>query len=150
MVNGFNVTILPDVFNVPELGNLARTRFEFDLRPISHLRVTINKGPNPNNPEIIMDFTPPIPRVLIYTRYGTRVRPTSISDYGRGTTPEDIVGGLVTPKSTTVRFHEGTHGLNNIEFLENNPPPQFTGKKEIHEKSLKMQWTNWLKIGIQK
>ena len=98
MVNGFNVTILPDVFNVPELGNLARTRFEFDLRPIHHIPVTINKGPNPNDPEIIMDFTPPIPRVLIYTRYGTRVRPTSISDYGRGTTPEDIVGGLVTPE----------------------------------------------------
>jgi hypothetical protein len=31
----------------------------------------------------------------------------------------------VTPVSTTLRFHEGSHGLDFVEFLENNPPPRF-------------------------
>jgi hypothetical protein len=147
MVNGFNVTIAPDIFNVPELGHRARTTFDFDLRAIHQIPVTIYQGPNPNDPEIIIAFTPPIPRVLIHTSYGNMVRPTSISEYGRGTTPEDIAGGWVTPESTSLRFHEGTHGLNDIEFLENNPPPQFTGKTgdtrkkfEVAMEQLRKDW----------
>lgn len=59
--------------------------------------------------------------------YAPGATASSRSAYGRGTTPEDIAGGQVTPRSTTLWFHAGSHGLAYLEFLRNNPAPRFTG-----------------------
>jgi len=49
------------------------------------------------------------------------------SGYGRGTTREDQAGGKVDPRSTTLRFHEGQHGLDFQAFIAANALPAFTG-----------------------
>jgi hypothetical protein len=43
--------------------------------------------------------------------------------YGRGTTRREKELG-----ATSVRYHEGGHGLDFIRFVKANPPPQFTGQ----------------------
>jgi len=75
-----------------------------------------------------------------YIREGAAI---SISGYGKGTTPEDIAGGKVTPRSTSVGFHEGSHGLNFIEFLETHPPPEFTGTVGMAVPQFKQAMTAW-------
>ncbi len=42
--------------------------------------------------------------------------------YGRGTTQRDKELG-----ATSIRYHEGGHGLDFVRFVKANPPPQFTG-----------------------
>jgi hypothetical protein len=65
--------------------------------------------------------------VTIRTAYRPGVSAKDSSGYGRGTTPEDVAGGKVSPRSTRLGFHEGSHGLAFLEFLAANPAPTFTG-----------------------
>jgi hypothetical protein len=72
----------------------------------------------------ISSFTGPgVPRVTIRTTYGPGVTRTSTSGYGRGTTTADVASG-----TTSLGFHEGQHGLDFVEFLSQNPFPQFLGR----------------------
>jgi len=74
---------------------------------------------------IVKDFPgyTPTATLKIVTRYEAGVKPEFISGYGRGTTPEDIAN-----KATGLRFHEGSHGEDYINFVRNNPLPVFVGK----------------------
>jgi hypothetical protein len=61
----------------------------------------------------------PIPvTITIQTRYGPGANPDSPSNYGRGTTQRDIAVG-----ARSLRFHEGSHGLDMLKFLHENPFP---------------------------
>jgi hypothetical protein len=82
-------------------------------------------------------FTVSTPTATIQTFYGPSATRSGPSGYGRGTTAEDIAGGKVTPKSTSLSFHEGMHGLDFMQFVEANNPPQFGGTKGMTETNFK-------------
>lgn len=115
-VNGFAVTIMQDGRDPGVPG--AETRLHFDPGSIV---------PDRNTNGTISSFTVPTPKASIQTFYGTGSTTASTSGYGRGTTKEDIAGGGMTPRSTSLGLHEGSHGLDYVEFLESHPPPAFTG-----------------------
>ena len=62
--------------------------------------------------------------LTIQTRYKKGVDPSVTSGYGRGTTPEDVKAG-----NTSLRFHEGTHGTEYLNYVRAHPVPRFNGKK---------------------
>jgi hypothetical protein len=121
IVNGIQVTVVPDTID-PGLGDKAETRPNFRWGNIPY------RWEQRGRQRIIASFTGPnVPSVRIQTFYGRQLTARSPSGYGRGTTAEDIAGGRVNPRSTSLGFHEGSHGLDFVEFLQNNPPPQFMG-----------------------
>lgn len=116
-VNGIDVAILPNTVR-RGLARSAETTVQSDWGAIQaqtrNGRVTGFNGPGR-------------PRMEIQTAFRPGVSAAGASAYGRGTTPQDIAGARVTPASGSLGFHEGSHGLDYVEFLTNNPPPQFTG-----------------------
>ena len=54
------------------------------------------------------------------TDYAADAQPSA---YGRGTTDRDKRVG-----ATTLRFHEGSHGLDFLQFIHDHPYPAFTGR----------------------
>ena len=68
----------------------------------------------------------------IQTNYKQGVKPTGQQSYGRGTTQDDIDQG-----HTTIGFHEGEHGRNFLDQLEQNAPPEFNPDKKKFDGS----WT---------
>jgi hypothetical protein len=79
----------------------------------------------------------------IQTRYQSSAAAGGTSAYGRGTTREDQAGGNVDPRSTRLRFHEGSHGLNAVEYLESNPAPAFTGRVGMTEAAFLAARRRW-------
>ena len=128
VTNGFNVTIAPDGIN-RRLRAGARTSFSLSLG-----------APRFRNPGF---DPPPRPTVRIQTVFGRRANAAVISGYGRGTTAEDIAGGAITPRSTSLGFHEGAHGLSYVEFLEKNPPPVFTGTARMTRSQFNAELRRW-------
>jgi hypothetical protein len=116
-INGFQVTIAQNGINL-SLGKWAQTKFDINW---SNLNWKSRRG------VVTAVHGPAAPSVRIQTFYGSGITESSISGYGRGTTPEDVAGGKFTPRSKSVGFHEGNHGLDFVEFLENNSPPHFNG-----------------------
>jgi hypothetical protein len=118
----FDVTIAPDGAD-PGLGNKAETRLAVAwVEP--EYEWTKDR---PKAPKTILSFTPPSATVRIQTFYGPKVQAGTQSSYGRGTTPADIAGGRVTRESTTVGFHEGSHGRDYVDWLRTKPMPAFAG-----------------------
>lgn len=113
MVNGVTVVILPDIFD-PRPGTRALTGL--------NIRGTV-PAYQPGAPTA----QPPTAEFVIQTTYPAGVRPGGRSAYGRGTTAEDVAGGRITPASTSLGFHEGSHGLGYIEYFRRHAPPAFTG-----------------------
>jgi hypothetical protein len=118
MIGRVTVTFLPDrqVLN-PDRRNRADTDFNFVPFAIGNIRT---RG------GLVTSFTGPAPpSVTIQTTYGPGATPIRTAGYGRGTTAEDIAAG-----ETSVAFHEGRHGVNYIDFLEQNPYPVFGGYRQ--------------------
>ncbi|MGE5603433.1 MAG: hypothetical protein ACM30E_10295 [Nitrososphaerales archaeon] len=136
-VNGFAATIAPDTVD-QALGNRAETRIAINWR-LPGYQWQMQGGQ-----KRITAFDPPAaPTARIQTFYGPGVTAASQSGYGRGTTREDVAGGRVTPRSTTVGFHEGSHGLAFEEFLQANPAPQFTGRVGMTEAQFLAARNQW-------
>ncbi len=59
--------------------------------------------------------------------YGSKINLSGPADYGYGTRPEDKKN-----KTNTIRFHEGSHGSEFINYIRNEikkyPLPAFEGK----------------------
>ena len=135
--NGFDVTIEPDGTD-SSLGNSAITLININWTLPSY------QWERQGGRRIVTSFSPPLSiTVRIQTLYGSGVTAESPSAYGRGTTPEDIAGGRETPRSTSLGFHEGAHGLTFIEYLENLPSPQFTGSVDMTEAEFITARTQW-------
>jgi hypothetical protein len=117
--HGVAITIAPDR-TVRGLRSSARTNIDFQCGRVSFSFQRSGR-------RLITRVNVGRPTARIQTLYRRGSRPESPSGYGRGTTREDIAGGRVNPRSTTLGFHEGMHGLSYIEFLEHNPTPQFNG-----------------------
>jgi hypothetical protein len=132
-VNGFNVTIAPDITDAT-LVPAAKTRHNIGWKQPVY-RVTGG---------VVADFTPPpAPTMFIQTRFRPGITAASQSAYGRGTTPEDIAGKAITPRTGTLGFHEGMHGLDVIEFLEQHAPPQFTGARRMAKTDFEAKIRTW-------
>jgi hypothetical protein len=123
--SGIQITILPDGIDANiKTDGATRLSFPFNV-PFTTVAV--------RGVRVIDSFTPPAPVAIIQTLYLPGTNAAGTSGYGRGTTPEDIAGGKVDPASTTVRWHEGSHGLDYQEFLKNTTMPVFTGTKGMTE-----------------
>lgn len=119
--NGISVTLLPDGVGVPDPlhPTMAATRLEID----TVVPYTKTRGDRPR----IASFTPPPRAVRMQTLYPPGVSAGDSAGYGRSTTREDEAGSRVDPRSSTLRFHEGQHGLDLQVFLAANALPVFTG-----------------------
>lgn len=114
-VAGVNVVFEPDVHSSdPAMTNRAETKQNMAFGAItwnsSGGRITSINGPGPVE-------------IRIRTTYGPGATRQGSSGYGRGTTPGDIASG-----QTSLGFHESQHGLDFVEFLSQNPVPQFKGR----------------------
>jgi hypothetical protein len=134
--NGFNVEIKPDL-----TGQTLRTAAHTSaIISWSGVRFSHERSGR----ELVTRFDPlATPAVEIQTKFRTGTSPTSQSGYGRGTTKEDIAGGTVTPRSTTIGFHEGAHGVDLVKFLESNPPPAFRGTVGMTKIAFQAEITRW-------
>jgi len=114
-ISGVNVIFQPDVnSSAPAMNNRAETSFNISFGTINF----VESGGK------ITSFTGPgTAQVTIQTTYGLGVTSSSPSGYGRGTTVSDIAAGKIS-----LGFHEGQHGLDFVEFLSQNPFPQFRGR----------------------
>ena len=115
-VGNVNVVIKPDVRGAKiKVGD---TQASFTANPPRIPAYKSDKG-------VVIDFTDvvPVATVQIVTSYETGVSPDATSGYGRGTTADDVRN-----KATGLRFHEGSHGEDYIDFVRKNPYPVFTGK----------------------
>lgn len=138
MTNGVSVTIDPDSTDA-SLGNRAETRID-----IGGAAVPGYQWQQQGAQKRITSFNPPTtPTVHIQTFFGPNATAAGRSGYGRGTTPEDIAGGRVTPRSTSLGFHEGSHGLTYVQFLEANPLPRFTGAVGMTEAQFIAAGNRW-------
>jgi hypothetical protein len=111
---GVSIQVLPDKFS-SDKGMTGRAETEFKLRT-----GTINyKSKNNNVTSVSM---PPSPKMEIQTTYGPGSNSSGKSGYGKGTTAEDIAAG-----KTSLGYHEGSHGLDFIQYIKDHPLPKFTG-----------------------
>ena len=62
-------------------------------------------------------------KIIIQTVYRVGVNKNIVSAYGRGTTTEDKEAG-----NTSLKFHEGSHGTDYLQYIKQNPYPIFKGK----------------------
>jgi hypothetical protein len=114
-VSGVNVMIKPDRRSKKKaMKNKAETNFELRWRTPGY-RYRGNRITSVN--------TVPKPTMTIQTTYGPGVTRKSPSQYGRGTTAEDIKAG-----KTTLGYHESRHGLDYIQYLRDHPLPKFKGR----------------------
>ena len=118
VIPGFDVNVAPDTTSQQEqYRNQAHTGLGMDASP-----AVPDAFVDSNN--IVQSTTVPGNiRMTIQTTYGPGADPSGPSGYGRGSTPEDIAAG-----QTSLRFHEGHHGLDLLEFLRTNPAPRFGGQ----------------------
>lgn len=65
---------------------------------------------------------------IIKTKYGSAAKAADPSTYGRGTTRTDKANG-----DTTLGFHESIHREEFLDYLKNNPFPEFKGKIGMSE-----------------
>jgi hypothetical protein len=117
--SGWTLKVLADAYTEDETivpkGN-AKT---FLRQPQMLARWTSRSGKAEN---IRIDKT-----FLIQTVYGSGTGRISPSGYGRGTTREDIKREM-----TTLAHHEGSHAIDLIDFVMDNPPPRFGGREGMN------------------
>jgi hypothetical protein len=116
-VNAIDVIFEPDAQST-DVNLSGRAETEFKVSPYAiHF-----KAPTGDR---VADFTGPGPiSIRIRTTYGPGATATGRSGYGRGTTPADIAAG-----TTSLGFHEGSHGTDYLEFMAAHPYPRFIGRK---------------------
>lgn len=121
VIAGFEVSVMPDTTSPEEkYRNQAFTSLGMDIAPAVPDAFQDESG-------VVQSSTVPgLIHVTIQTTYGPGADPAGQSAYGRGSTSHDVSAG-----TTSLRFHEGNHGLDYLEFLRANPAPQFPGQLGI-------------------
>ncbi|MCY7278086.1 MAG: hypothetical protein LH702_31215, partial [Phormidesmis sp. CAN_BIN44] len=118
MSGSVEVTILPDQVS-DELSDKkagAETKFNLEGGGAPSFEFVNRKVTNVNS-------VPPI-KITIQTTYRSGVSSASDSAYGRGTTDKDRAD-----RNTSLRFHEGSHGSDYINYLKMHPIPSFQGRE---------------------
>jgi hypothetical protein len=121
-VGKFSVVVKPDVRGAAD----TRTKAKYVAVPPTVPVPTFGKDGKVTG---FPGFSPAV-TVEVLTSYATGQTPEMKSEYGRGTTPQDVAN-----KATSVRFHEGTHGEDFLDFLRQNPFPVFTGTNGMKKKA---------------
>lgn len=116
-IGNVNVVIKPDVRGTS--AKAAETGANLTVSPTSVPGYGFDKDGKVNE---FPGYSPTI-TLEIVTSYPTGMPPETTSGYGWGTTAEDVRN-----KATGLRFHEGSHGEDVINFVRANPFPVFTGK----------------------
>jgi RHS repeat-associated protein len=120
-VGGIKVTIKPDTHTkAKSMRKKAVTKFSYTPKMP---KAKFNKKGK------VVSFSSAGANVTIWTVYGPKADPNMDSGYGRGTTDEDRAAG-----NTSLRFHEGSHGTDYLEYMENNPLPEFEGEEGMTKK----------------
>ena len=130
-IGQFDVVIKPDAVSDKVEESDGETQFNLSW---SHPGYSYTEK---DGVKTIDAFTPPRHTVTIQTLYKPDVDKTSNSDYGRGTTGADKSGGKVTTESDSLEFHEGMHGMDFLQYLQDNPPPDFPKEAPMTMKEYK-------------
>jgi Domain of unknown function (DUF4157) len=86
-----------------------------------------------------IDPIPPI-KVTIQTTYRTGASPDGQSAYGKGTTKEDVKAG-----NTSLKYHEGSHGTDYINYLKAHSLPTFKGTKGMTQVQFEKAQQDYIK-----
>lgn len=78
--------------------------------------------------------------LTIQTTYGHKADPEATSVYGRGTTEDDQEAG-----NTSLRFHEGSHGQDYINYVNTNPFPEIVIEEPLTQKEYNVLFKEWKK-----
>jgi len=119
-IGNVNVVITPDVRGASV--KTAETGATLNVNPPAVPGYSFDKD------GVVSTFPGYAPTVTlqIVTSYEAGVTPQTTSGYGRGTTPQDLGN-----KATSLRFHEGSHGEDFLDFVRQHPFPVFAGKTGI-------------------
>lgn len=109
-INGVRVIVQPDQIN-PSLGNHGFTHSDFQFAGPGEVQVTPQNADQPVGP-----FAPVDVSVRIWTEFPSEESKSGSSGYGAG---------------PTLQAHERAHGQGWLTFLQNNPPPAFTGSSTM-------------------
>ena len=134
--NNIQITIARDRFN-RAVGNNRSARTRLNLNP-GIIRWRFGRAHT-----VTSIMRPRAPTAYIQTDYAPRVSPTYISGYGRGTTVEDIAGAAIDPRSGTLGFHEGNHGLDYVAWIKNHRPPTFAGSVGMNKTQIQQAADAW-------
>jgi hypothetical protein len=116
----FELTIKPDAYD-KTLTAGAEIKFSIESLEIT---AEVSWSEDENKVERLISCTDISTFKLSFrTTYGSG-KPTDRSAYGRGTTREDR-----REKRTTLRFHEGSHGLDYLHYFRTFPHPELKWKK---------------------
>jgi hypothetical protein len=117
-INGMSVVIEQDTGGGAETHTSVRTE---------RVPAEIRFNWNTDRAGRVTDFTPnpvaPQLTVRIKTTFAPGENAQTPSGYGKGTTPADKAAG-----TTTLGFHEGSHGTDYLAFLGSHPYPVFRGR----------------------
>ena len=80
----------------------------------------------------------------IQTTYGLKADPAADSAYGRGHIKKDKEAG-----NSSLRFHEGNHGKDFIEYVKTHPYPTIEVDKPITKKEFETKVSEWKKQAEQ-
>lgn len=76
--------------------------------------------------------------LTIQTTYGAKAKGSDTSAYGRGTTAEDKEKG-----NTTLKFHEGNHGQDFINYVVNHPFPVLEVTEPLTQQEYDEKYSEW-------
>ena len=80
----------------------------------------------------------------VQTTYGSKADPAADSAYGRGHIKKDKEAG-----NGSLRFHEGNHGQDFIEYVKTHPYPTIEVDKPITKKEFETKVSEWKKQADQ-
>jgi hypothetical protein len=131
-IGNVNVVVKPDIRGTA--GKTAGTAANLRVVP-----PTVS-GYHWDRKDVIDEFAghTPVITLEIVTSYPTAMPPETTSGYGRGTTAQDVGN-----KATGLRFHEGAHGEDIIDFVRQTPFPTFTGKVGMKKKDFETAKTTY-------
>jgi Domain of unknown function (DUF4157) len=130
-INGVPVFAFPDVIDA-SLGGVAFT----DIALMPRVPMLAPAEPGETTEPTVGEFDPPEIRLVIRTRYPSQEGPTKGSSYGVGTRPGD---------EPTTRFHERAHSQAWFDFIKQNPPPAFTGRRGMTRTEFNAAVAAWTK-----
>jgi hypothetical protein len=110
-IQGIDVDLLPDARDTSLAPKAAATTIESNY-------VSAKWEQDPKTGAVTI--TPPSMHFTIQTSYGEQAGPDWLSQYGRGTLPEEVDAG-----KNTLEFHEGSHGAACVQYLRDHPLPVF-------------------------
>lgn len=76
--------------------------------------------------------------LTVQTKYGPGINPDEPAGYGRGKAEDDQRRG-----TTSLKFHEGRHGIDIYNFIEANPYPVFSGRKGMKTEAFNAEATRF-------